>query len=44
MHKHTCRRPELYMMDLCEKRGIPIIAYGTLVGVPDCTGANAKSL
>ncbi|KAF5840986.1 NADP-dependent oxidoreductase domain-containing protein [Dunaliella salina] len=25
------RRPELYMMDLCEKRGIPIIAYGTLV-------------
>mmetsp|Transcript_13721 Transcript_13721/g.37050 ORF Transcript_13721/g.37050 Transcript_13721/m.37050 type:complete len:473 (+) Transcript_13721:142-1560(+) len=26
------RRPELYMMDLCEKRGIPIIAYGTLSG------------
>ena len=28
-----CRRPELYMLDLCEKRDIPLIAYGTLVGL-----------
>ena len=25
------RRPELFMTELCRKRGIPLIAYGTLV-------------
>lgn len=27
------RRPQLFMQDLCVRRKIPLIAYGTMVGV-----------